>query len=77
MLSQGAQMEGLRDTARPYPNPKVEEGKRGLGAEISKDRIRSFRIEVDISGSGNLKTADNIALYPLMVERGAPLRLNI
>ena len=71
-------MEGLRDTARPYPNPKVEEGKRGLGAEISKDRIRSFRIgEVDISGSGNLKTADNIALYPLMVERAAPLRLNI
>ena len=71
-------MEGLRDTARPYPNPMVEEGKRGLGADISNDRIRSLRIgEVDISGSGNLKTADNIALYPLMVDRAAPLLLNI
>ena len=71
-------MEDLRDIAKPYPNPRVEEGKRGLGADISKDRIRSFRIgEVDISGSGNLKTEDNIALYPLMVERAAPLRLNI
>ena len=71
-------MEGLRGTVRPYPNPKVEEGKRGLGADISKDLIRSLRIgEVDISGSGNLKTADNIARYPLMVERAAPLSLNI
>ena len=71
-------MEGLRDTARPYPNPMVEKGKRGLRADISNERIRSLRIrEVDISGSGNLKTADNIALYPLMVERAAPLLLNI
>ena len=71
-------MEGLRETAKPYTNPKVEEGKEGLGADISKDRIRSLRIgEVDISGSGNLKTADNMALYPLMVERAAPLHLNI
>ena len=78
MLSQGAQKEGLRETAKPYSNPKVEEGKRGLGADISKDRIRSLSIgEVEISGSGNLKTADNIALYHLMVERAAPLRLNI
>ena len=58
-------MEDLRDTVRPYPNPMVEEGKRGLGADISNDRIRSLRIgDVEISGSGNLKTADNIALYP-------------
>ena len=71
-------MGGLRETAKPYPNPKVEEGKRGLRADISKDRIRSLSIgEVEISGSGNLKTADNMALYPLMVERAAPLRLNI
>ena len=76
MLSQGAQTEDLRDTAEPYPNPKVEEG-RGLGANISKDRIRSLRIGEEISGSGNLKTADNMALYPLTVERAAPLRLNI
>ena len=27
MLLQGAQMGGLRETAKPYPNPKVEEGK--------------------------------------------------
>ena len=70
-------MGGLRETAKPYPSPKVEEGKRGLGADISKDRIRSLSIgEVEISGSGNLKTADKMALYPLMVERAAPLRLN-
>ena len=52
-------------------------GKRGLVEDISKDRMRSLRIgEVEISGRGNLKTADNMALYPLMVERAAPLRLN-
>ena len=78
MLSQGAQTGGLRETAKPYPNSKVEEGKTGLEADISNDRIRSLRIgEVEISGSGNLKTTDNMALYPLMVERAAPLRLNI
>ena len=38
-------------------------GKIGLGAEISKDLIRSLRIgEDEISGSGNLKTAASMAL---------------
>ena len=70
-------MEDLRDT-KTLSKSQGGGGKRGLGAEISNDRIRSLRIgDVDISGSGNLKTADNIALYPLMVERAAPLLLNI
>ena len=70
-------MADLRDTAKPYPKSQGGGGKRGLGADISKDRIRSLSIgEVEISGRGNLKTADNMALYPLMVERAAPLRLN-
>ena len=48
----------------------------GLGAEISNDLMRSLRIgEDDISGSGNLKTAASMTLYPLMVERAAPLLL--
>ena len=50
----------------------------GLGAEISNDRIRSLRIgDVEVSGSGNLNTAANVARYPLMVERAAPLVLNM
>ena len=50
----------------------------GLGAEISNDLMRSLRIgEDEISGSGNLKTAASMALYPLMVERAAPLLLNM
>ena len=50
----------------------------GLGAEISNDRIRSLRIgDVEISGSGNLNTAANMARYSLMVERATPLVLNM
>ena len=78
MFSQGAQTEHLRDTAKTLSKSQGGRGKRGIGADISKDRIRSLRIgEVEISGRGNLKTADNMALHPLMVERAAPLRLNI
>ena len=71
-------MEGPERNCKTLSNSQGGGGKIGLGAEISNDRIRSLRIgDVDISGSGNLKTAANMARYPLMVERAAPLFLNM
>ena len=77
MLSQGAQNGGPERNCKTLSNSQGGGGKMGRGAEISNDRLRSLRIDVEISGSGNLKTAANMALYPLMVERAAPLLLNM
>ena len=70
-------MTDPRDTSEPHPNPKVEVGKNNPGRRNLK---RPNEVVKDMRGrdprKGNLKTADNMALYPLTVERAVPLRLN-